>query len=165
MGPNFRGILPLLASNNVRFILIGGGAAIAHGLARTTYDVDVVYARDAENLRNLVTALQGHQPYLRGAPPGLPFRWDERTVQAGLNFTLTTSVGDLDLLGEVAGGGTYEQLLPFTQETEAFDIRCRVVTLERLIQLKRAAGRAKDLEAIAELQALLEERRKKGASS
>jgi predicted nucleotidyltransferase len=61
----------------------------------------------------------------------------------------------------VAGGGTYEQLLPFTQELETFGIRCRFVTLERLIQLKRAAGRPKDLEAIAELQALLEERRKK----
>jgi predicted nucleotidyltransferase len=165
MGPNFREILPWLTSNNVRFILIGGGAAIAHGLARVTYDVDVVYARDAENIRNLVMALQPHQPYLRGAPPGLPFRWDEPTVRAGLNFTLTTSLGDLDLLGEVAGGGTYEQLLPFSQETELSGSRCRVVTLERLIQLKRAAGRPKDLEAVAELQALLEERRKKEASS
>jgi hypothetical protein len=38
---------------------------------------------------------------LRGAPPGLPFQWDERTIKAGLNFTLTSTVGDLDLLGEV----------------------------------------------------------------
>jgi predicted nucleotidyltransferase len=55
-------------------------------------------------------------------------------------------------------GGAYQQLLPFTQEVTAFGRACRVVTLERLIQLKRAAGRPKDLEAIAELQALLEER-------
>jgi predicted nucleotidyltransferase len=88
----------------------------------------------------------------------LPFRWDDLTVAAGLNFTLTTARGDLDLLGEVTGGGTYEQLLPFTAEVTAFGITCRVVTLERLIQLKRAAGRPKDLEVIAELQALLEER-------
>ena len=159
MGPNFREILPLLVRNNVRFILIGGGAAIAHGSARLTYDVDVVYARDSENLSNLAAALQPYQPYLRGAPPGLPFRWDEATIRAGLNFTLTTSRGDLDVLGEVAGGGTYEQLLPHSVELETFGVRCRVVTLERLIQLKRAAGRPKDLEVIAELQALLEERR------
>ncbi|MBI1917891.1 MAG: hypothetical protein HYS12_24615 [Planctomycetes bacterium] len=95
----------------------------------------------------------------------MPFRWDERTIQAGLNFTLTTTLGDLDLLGEVAGGGSYEQLLPDTQEMEAFGVRCAFVTLEKLIQLKRAAGRSKDLEAIAELQALLEERRNKEASS
>jgi hypothetical protein len=66
MDPNFREILPLLIRHNVRFIVIGGGASIAHGLARSTFDVDVVYARDAENIRNLAAALQAHQPYLRG---------------------------------------------------------------------------------------------------
>jgi predicted nucleotidyltransferase len=165
VGPNFRDLLPLLLRHKVRFILIGGGAALAHGAARLTYDVDVVYARDAENIRQLAAALSPHQPYLRGAPPGLPFHWDERTIRAGLNFTLTTALGDLDLLGEVAGGGTYEELLPDTQDVAAFGVTCRAVTLERLIQLKRAAGRPKDLEAIAELQALLEERRKLDGSA
>src|SRR5262249_1644215 len=107
MNPNFREILPLLVRKGVRFIVIGGGACIAHGLARPTYDVDAVYARDAENISNLANCLRDHQPYLRGAPPGLPFRWDERTIHSGLNFTLTTSLGDLDLLGEVSGGGAY----------------------------------------------------------
>jgi predicted nucleotidyltransferase len=148
----------LLQTQGVRFIVIGGWAAIIHGAARTTSDVDVVYAHDPDNIHRLVEALQPWQPYLRGVPPGLPFRWDEPMVAAGLNFTLTTAHGDLDLLGEVTGGGRYEDLLPFTQEVTAFGITCRVVTLERLIQLKRAAGRPKDLEVIAELQALLEER-------
>jgi predicted nucleotidyltransferase len=153
--------LPLLIGGGVRFIVIGGGAAIAHGSARLTNDVDVVYARDLENIGRLAVALQPHQPYLRGAPPGLPFRWDEPTIQAGLNFTLTTTLGDLDLLGEVAGGGTYERLLPLSMEMDVFGTRCRFVTLECLIQLKRAAGRPKDLEVIAELLALLEERRQR----
>ena len=96
------------------------------------------------------------------APPGLPFRWDAEMVRNGLNFTLTTSVGDLDILGEVAGGGTYEQLLPYTEEVGMFGVKLRVVSLEKLIQLKRAAGRHKDLEAIAELQALLEEKQRTG---
>lgn len=161
MSANFEELLPLLQRQGVRFIVIGGGAAVAHGLARLTHDVDVVYARDTENMRNLAAALQPHAPYLRGAPPGLPFRWDEATIRSGLNFTLTTALGDLDLLGEVSGGGNYEQLLPFTEEIEAFGLRCRFVTLERLILLKRAAGRPKDLEALAELQALLDERRKR----
>jgi predicted nucleotidyltransferase len=66
----------------------------------------------------------------------------------------------LDLLGEVAGGGTYEQLLPHSVEVSAFGCKFLCVSSERLIQLKRAAGRPRDLEAIAELQALLEERTK-----
>ncbi len=49
MGPNFREILPILVQNEVRFIVIGGGAALAHGAARLTYDVDVVYDPDLEN--------------------------------------------------------------------------------------------------------------------
>jgi predicted nucleotidyltransferase len=159
MNPNFAEFLPLLARHQVKFIVIGGGAAIAHGSARVTLDVDVVYARDAENVRRLAQSLAPHHPYLRGAPPGLPFRWDEATILAGLNFTLTTDVGDIDFLGEVVGGGGYEQLLASTEEFDLFGTGCRVVTLEKLIQLKRAAGRPKDLEAIAELQALLEERR------
>lgn len=76
MSPSFQHLLPLLAKHEVRFIIIGGIAGMAHGAARATYDIDVVYARDAENIRRLVAALQPHQPYLRGAPPGLPFSWD-----------------------------------------------------------------------------------------
>jgi len=157
---NFSELLPLLVNHEVRFIVVGGGAGIAHGLARLTYDVDVVYARDSENIYNLLEALRPHKPYLRGAPPGLPFYWDEQTIKAGLNFTLTTDLGDLDLLGEVTGGGGYEDLLPFSEELTVFGVRSRFVTLERLIQLKRAAGRPKDFEVIAELQALLDERKK-----
>ena len=159
-GSNFSAILPLLVVHDVRFIVIGGGAAIAHGGSRLTYDVDVAYARDGANLTHLVAALKPHRPYPRGAPAGLPFQWDERTLQAGLNFTLTTALGDLDLLGEVTGGGGYEQLLPFSDELEAFGVKCRFINLVKLIQLKKAAGRPKDIEAIAELEGILEERSK-----
>jgi predicted nucleotidyltransferase len=161
MATQFEQVAGILAGHQVKFIVIGGWAAIFHGLARSTMDVDVVYARDRENIRRLVEALDSLNPYLRGAPPGLPFSWDEKTIRNGLNFTLTTSLGDLDLLGEVAGGGGYEKLLPHTIEMEAHGVKYRCVTLERLIQLKRAAGRPKDLEVIAELQALLDERDRK----
>jgi hypothetical protein len=162
---NFDGFLPLFVAHQVRFIVIGGGAATVHGSARFTQDLDVVYARDAENLASIVAALKPYQPYPRGAPKGLPFRWDALTLANGLNFTLTTTLGDLDLLGEVTGGGTYEQLLPNTNEVEVSGVKCRVVTLEKLIYLKQAAGRPKDYDAVGELQALLEERRKKQGGS
>lgn len=144
----------------VRYILIGGWAASLHGSMRSTVDIDFVYCRSDDNIRRLVHCLADTQPYLRGAPPGLPFRFDEPTIRAGLNFTLTASIGDIDLLGEVAGGGEYDQLLPFTETFSVFGMAIRCVTLERLIQLKRAAGRPKDFEAVAELVALLEERGK-----
>ncbi len=158
MATDFSRIIPWLVEHEIEFVLIDSVAAIAHGSARATYDIDVVYSRNDRNLERIADAIATIQPYLRGAPPGLPFAWDEATLRNGLNFTLTTSLGELDLLGEVAGGGRYEQLAADTVELELFGVTCRCVTLERLIQIKRAAGRPKDLEAIAELQALLEER-------
>jgi len=58
MTANFSELLPLLAGHGVRFTVVGGGAAIVHGLARLTYDVAVVQARDENNIRRLVAALQ-----------------------------------------------------------------------------------------------------------
>lgn len=106
---DFAGLLRRLAGHNVEFILVGGVAATVHGSARLTQDVDVVYARTPENLARLVAALAGLEPYLRGAPPGLPFRWDHETLANGLNFTLTSALGAIDLLGEIVGGGGYDQ--------------------------------------------------------
>lgn len=148
----------MLAGGDVRFILVGGAAAIAHGSARLTLDVDVVYDRSRHNLDRLVSALAPYEPYLRGAPRGLPFRLDVETLERGLNFTLTTTLGPLDLLGEIVGGGGYVDLLPHTDTIEAFGVTCLCLDLPRLIEVKRAAGRPKDLEAIAELEAILDER-------
>lgn len=155
---DFARLLTALARSRVEFIVIGGFAATAHGSAYLTVDLDIVYRRTAGNLARLVTALANLKPYLRGAPPGLPFRFDVATLERGLNFTLTTTAGDLDLIGEAAGGGTYEALLPRSERRELFDLECRFVDLETLIRLKRAAGRPKDLERIAELEALRQER-------
>jgi hypothetical protein len=157
---DFAGIIRALAGAEVDFIVIGGVAAAAHGAARATYDVDVVYARSRDNMDRLAKALAPLAPYLRGAPPGLPFRWDTETIAHGLNFTLTTTLGDVDLLGEIVGGGGYEQLLPHSVPIRLFGAERLCLDLDTLIHVKRAAGRPKDLEAIAELEALREERAK-----
>jgi predicted nucleotidyltransferase len=154
---DFAAALKRLSDAGVEFVIVGGFAATAHGSARVTYDLDIVYSRKPDNIARLVAALAGARPYLRGAPAGLPFRWDVSTVERGLNFTLTTDVGDIDLLGEITGGGGFEDLLPHSIQVHAFGLECRCLGLQRLIEVKRAAGRPKDLEAIAELEALLEE--------
>lgn len=152
--------LRALAAGGVEFIVVGGVAARAHGSARLTNDLDVVYRRTPENIERLVGALAPHGPYLRGAPPGLPFRWDRETILRGLNFTLTTALGDLDVLGEITGGGGYEALITHSAPVAAFGLRIACLDLESLIRVKRAAGRPRDLEAVAELEALFEERQR-----
>ena len=151
-------MLGALAEHHVEYIIVGGAAATAHGAVRLTH-LDIVYRRTRENIVRLAASLTTHQPYLRGAPPGLPFRWDAETVQRGLNFTLATDLGPLDVLGEIAGGGGYDALLPHSQALSLFGVECRCISLEQLIIVKRAAGRPKDLEALAELEAIAEERR------
>jgi hypothetical protein len=157
---DFPAVVRALHDAHVEFIIVGGAAATAHGSARLTLDLDVVYRRTNENLSRVVESLTPMHPYLRGAPPGLPFGLDVDTLKRGLNFTLVTDMGWIDLLGEIVGGGDYDALLPFTDVLTVFETPCRCLSLERLIQVKRAAGRPKDLEALAELEAIAEERRR-----
>ena len=154
---DFPAAITLLASGGVEFIVIGGVAATIHGSAHITYDLDLVYRRTPENIEKLALTLEPVRPYLRDAPQGLPFRFDPATIWRGLNFTLSTTLGDLDLLGEATGAGTYENLLPDTIVGTLDGVEFRCVSLRRLILLKRAAGRPKDLNIVGELEALLEE--------
>ena len=147
-------LLATLVDGGVDFVLIGGMAGVAHGSSRVTVDIDVVYGRSPANIERLAAALAPLAPTLRGAPPGLPFAFNAATIRAGLNFTLQTSLGPIDLLGEAVGGGTWDALAPQSTIIEVFGRPCRVVSLAQLIALKRAAGRPKDLEAIAELESL-----------
>ena len=159
---DFETVIRIFSDAGVECVIVGGLAATIHGSARLTQDVDFVYARNRANVERLVAALRPHSPYPRGAPPGLPFEWSAATFERGLNFTLTTAVGDVDLLGEITGGGDYRALLPHSVDVELFGRPCRCLDLPGLIRVKRATGRPKDLEALAELEALLVER---GAAS
>ncbi len=147
-------LLAALSNAGVLYIVVGGVAARAHGSSRLTDDLDIVYARDASNLRRLADALSPLSPYLRGAPQGLPFAWSAATLHAGLNFTLTTDAGAIDLLGEITGGGGFVDLLPHAITVQAFALDILILDLPWLIHVKRAAGRPKDFEVIAELEVL-----------
>ena len=158
---NFPRLLEALVNGGVEFVIIGGMAATAHGSAHVTVDLDIVYHRTSDNIIRLANSLEPLQPYLRGAPKGLPFRFDVETIKRGLNFTLVTTHGDLDVLGEATGGGTYDALVAHSEIRGLLGFEIRIVDLETLIHLKRAAGRPKDLERIAELQAIAEERNRR----
>jgi hypothetical protein len=141
----FGELLHALVDQSVEFVVIGGLAMNVQGYVRATTDVDVCYARSPENLERVVQALAPFKPHLRGAPPELPFFFDARTLRNGLNFTLVTTLGDIDLLGEVTGVGGYEQMAPTAEWMEVHGQKVRVLDLDLLERSKAAAGRAKDL--------------------
>lgn len=153
---NFSELFHRLSDAGVEFVVIGGLAVISHGHVRATLDLDICYARTPENLKRLVAALAPLQPRLRGAPAELPFFWDEQTLRNGLNFTLTTSAGDIDTLGEVTGLGGYGEIALRAETIDLYGANVRVLSLPDLIRSKAAAGRAKDLvdlEALRRLEA------------
>lgn len=138
----------------VRFLIIGGIAMWLHGSNRDTVDIDMLYARDDENLRLIVEALKPLEPRLRGALPNIPFIFDARTLKMGQNFTFQTKCGDVDLLADVGVDDDFEALWERSVPFVAYGIPVRAVSLDDLIKMKKVAGREKDRGALSELMAL-----------
>ena len=125
-----------------------------HGCAHITEDVDISYARDRENLRDLASALRDQHARLRGVPADLPFILDEYTFRNVENLTLETDLGALDLLATPAGADSFEGLWERGIEADMEGFTVRVASLDDLIAMKRAANRPKDQNHILELLAL-----------
>jgi hypothetical protein len=153
---NFVKAVQVLADAGVEFVIIGGWSAILNGSSYVTNDLDLCYARQPDNLRRLAGALAPFHPRPRGFPPELPFLWDEVTLSNGTIFTLSTDLGVIDLMAEVAGLGDFEQVREGSVQVHAFDRDVRTLDLPSLIKSKRAAGREKDLRILPELEGLAE---------
>ncbi len=127
-----------------------------HGSSHVTFDLDVVYERNEDNFQRIVAALAPLAPKLRGVADEVPFRLDERTLEMGMNFTLRTAAGDLDLLGHAPGAPEYSRL---EQNSVEFDLDGRSIlaaSLDDLISMKTSAGRTKDQLHLLELRSLQE---------
>lgn len=143
-----------LADAGVNFVIIGGFAAVVQGATFLTRDLDISYERRPENLKRLAAGLKPFHPRLRGAPAGVPFVFDEHTLAQGMNFTLQTDLGDIDLIGEVSGFGGFSEFASDAIQISLYGATFRVASLDALIRSKRAAGRPKDLNSLPELEAL-----------
>jgi transcriptional regulator with XRE-family HTH domain len=137
-------LLNALVEHGVDFVLIGGVAGLARGSSYPTYDLDVAYSRDPANLERLARTLGELRVTLRGAPADLPFVIDARSLANGANFTFDTEFGMFDVLGDVAGIGSYEELRRDATVQEVEGLQVRVASLGQLIAMKRAANRPKD---------------------
>jgi predicted nucleotidyltransferase len=149
-----------LIDAKVKFLLVGGFAGIGHGMNYLTEDLDVCYERTPENFKAIIKALAPLKPRLRIPGGELPFLFDEKTLKNGLNFTLETEAGPIDLLGEIPGVGTYKECSINAVSYEFYGMAIPTLSLEDLIQAKKAANRAKDQLHLMELEAIRELQRK-----
>lgn len=153
-------LLNALVRHGVDFVLVGGMAGIALGSSYPTYDLDVAYARDEANLERLARALEELRVSLRvkGEAADLPFLPDARTLANGANFTFMTEFGMFDVLGDLAGVRSYEDLRRDATLEEVEGHRIRVASIDHLIAMKRAANRPKDKLMLLEYIVLADER-------
>lgn len=152
-------ILEALIRRDVRFVLVGGVAAQAHGSPSLTGDLDICYARDGDSLDHLAIVLAELSAVRRGLPADAPRMppLDARTLRAGGLFTLTTRFGDFGLLAAPDPDFDYERLLEHAVTTTVHGATIHVAALSDLIEMKRAAGRPKDRIELEILGALREE--------
>jgi len=162
MVSDFSEILNSLRKEGVRFVLVGGIAAIGHGMTHVTNDIDICYERSLQNIEALIKALQPSAPKLRTREGPIPFLFDAKAVKNGINFTLDTDWGWIDLLGEVSGVGDYLQLKDKSVKIEFYGYDVDIISLEDLIRAKKAANRTKDKLHLLELEAIREENAKRG---
>lgn len=155
-------LIDVFLKHDVQFIVIGGQAEWLHGSSRATFDIDVCYRRSRENYRRVADAMLEFKPTLRGAPPDLPFILDGRTIEAGSNFTFSTTIGDVDLLGYVAPFGSYEELIKTVERYRVGGREIDVISLDDLIRIKKHINRPKDRDSLAHLLAIKQVREEGG---
>ena len=141
---------------DVEFVIIGGVAIRSHGGNYVTEDLDICYSRTNENLKKIAEVLLPLGPRPRNFPEKLPYIFDWTTLQHGTNFTFETSMGDIDLLGEVKAVGNYDDLVRQSISVDLDGHPTYILSIPALIIAKRAAGRPKDEAGLKVLEALIE---------
>lgn len=152
-------MLGVLADHGVRFVLVGGFAAVIHGSPYVTTDVDVVPERSGENLRRLTEALRAMHArvWTSGEQEGIQFGHDARSLTEANVWNLVTDHGRLDVTFVPTGTGGFEDLDRDALHLSILGVEVDVASLADVIRSKEAAGREKDRLVLPVLRRILEE--------
>jgi predicted nucleotidyltransferase len=155
-------LLRRLAEADVDFVLIGGYAAVIHGSAYVTNDVDVCAVLSPDNIEKIRKALADLKPVHRQSHRRLSFLEVPAPGQSLQNLYLETTDGIIDIITSVLGVGDFARLRERAMRADVFGMSCAVISLEDLIAAKEALGREKDLLTAKELRAIAGKRRLAG---
>ncbi len=158
---NFSQLLQRLSDAELDFVIVGGFAAITHGSAYLTRDVDICAVLTEENVARLRQALGDWNPRHRMTPQRLSFLTHPPAGQTLNNLYLQTDMGVIDIITSVLGVGDFVRLKDKAEELEVDGRRYRVISLEDLIKAKETMGREKDLLTAKELRAIAAKRQGK----
>lgn len=161
-----RRILEVLARHQVRFVVIGGYAAVLAGIDVVTRDIDITPATDQANLQRLADALDELHAAIRVRPgePAVPLPADPRLLARTEILNLTTDAGDLDITSRPDGTDGYKDLKQGAHPQSLGEgLEIAIASLQDIIRSKTAAGRAKDLATLPLLRAALERQQAESA--
>lgn len=150
--PAFDKLLARLAEAGVEFVVVGGLAVNAWGVVRGTKDVDVVVAPDPDNLKRVAevaVATGGHVQTgeaLLGSPPSIA-----ALLAGGEQVAIETDLGRLDVVQGLEGVPSYAELRSRASEAEILGVTVAICSIEDLREMKRAAGRTRDLADLEDL--------------
>ncbi|HET8526228.1 MAG TPA: hypothetical protein VFM81_06265 [Actinomycetota bacterium] len=153
-------IFEVLQRHGVDYVLIGGTAAILHGAANVTTDVDIVPEEGKRNLERLSAALTELRARIRvaGEEDGVPFNHDARSLSQVRIWNLVTDRGNLDISFQPSGTDGFSDLHRHVEKVRIDNVDVPVASLEDVIRSKEAADRVRDRAILPVLRALLEER-------
>ncbi len=147
-------LLRRLSDAGLDFVIVGGYAGVVHGCSYVTQDIDICCLFAPENLLNLQKALAGLHPVHRMTPGRKPLELTAENAAQFTNLYLDTDLGRLDCLSEIAGLGNYTQVEQASESIEVDGTLVRILTMDALIEAKKAMNRPRDQEAIRQLEAL-----------
>jgi hypothetical protein len=152
-------ILEVLGSHGVRFVLIGGFAAVIHGSPYVTTDVDVVPDTSTDNLARLSAALHelNAKVWTSAEPAGIPFDHDAASLGSVAVWNLVTEAGRLDVTLVPSGTAGFDDLERDAVRLTILGVDVEVASLADVIRSKEAADRDKDRLVLPVLRRIAEE--------
>lgn len=153
---DYQKLIKRLVRNNVRFVIVGGFAAVLHGSSVMTEDLDLCASFREDNVINLLQAFKDIHPEHRLIGKTRPITESAKQLSACSNIYLKTDLGYIDVLSQLPGIGTYEEIIPHTILISLFDMDCRVLDIDTLKKAKKLMKRPKDKETILQLDAIKE---------
>ena len=158
---NWLDAIRALYESEVQFIVVGGMAAVLTGVPVNTFDLDVVFSREADNVDRIMPALEKLDAIFR-QQRDRRLHPNRSHVAAGGHLLLVTRFGSMDLRGTIGNNLGYEELLPHTVQMDLGEgLHVRVLDLETNVSIKEQLGRDKDLAALHEMRATLKEQRRR----
>jgi predicted nucleotidyltransferase len=158
---DFAAIAETLNRASVRFLVVGGIAVVEHGYGRNTYDVDLVIELSPEPVARAFTALAeiGYHPTVPISAAQFSTSEQRQALMKEKGMTVLNFFSSqhpqtpLDIF--VTEPFNFEnEFAAAGERAVSAGVNVRIVSLGALLQMKKTAGRGKDLADIDELSLL-----------